>query len=226
MLTRTLSIAFMATIAVVSADAETDGRNGILLSKDRTRTIAEEPSAAPFVPYSNEDAALQTIFDNLGGAYPLGVYWCCSGATISGQFSEIETEFWAAAAFTPSVPLRVTAIKLAVGYVSGNAAHVTVSLNADAGGVPGAVLRSWDVSDIPNFRRCCSVVTKRDSAGIPVMAGTQYWVVVSTEDDSDVFAVWNLNDTDQVNTIPTAYASDGFWTSQMGTGFAFAVLGR
>jgi hypothetical protein len=226
MLTRTLSIAFMTTLVVVGADAETDGRKGVLLSKDGTRTIAEEPAAAPSVPYSDEDATLETIFDNLGGAYPLGAYWCCSGATISGHFSEIETEFWAAAAFTPTVSLRATAIKLAVGYVSGNATHLTLSLNADAGGVPGAALRSWDVSNLPNFRRCCAVVTKKDSAGIPVKAGTQYWVVLSTENDSDVYAVWNLNDTDQVNRIPTAYASDGAWTSQMGTGFAFSVLGR
>jgi hypothetical protein len=116
---------------------------------------------------------------------------------------------------------------------------VLLSLNNDDGtGKPGKVIAKWKVTGMPNFGACCSVETK-SSAGIPVMAGTQYWLVVSTEKKSDVWAAWNSDDTKQLLTeaIPQAYychsttgycgTFNGVWTPYQGyQGSAFAVLGK
>ena len=221
------TILYLAVPVLASLTAMAASKNGVTTGENGRRTIASKPASQPFTPYVDSDAGLNTIFNNLGSAYPLGAYWCCSGGTISGPLSEIETAFWEAAGFIPGSDGSITRIKVALGYVSGAAKDVILTLHEDAGGVPGAVLRRWKVTDMPAFRSCCEVSTKKDRVGIPVTGGKLYWVAVSTEPTSDIWVSWNLNDTDQVNAIPSAFAQDGVWTSRVGGshGFAFAVFG-
>jgi len=225
------------TVLAFTMNAMAARKDGIVLSKDGRRTISTNaPSRGQ--PYIENNAGLTTIFDNLAHKYPDGLYWCCAGATIEGSGSG-GPEWWQAAAFTPSTSLNLTKIEIAVGYIDGIYTDVLLSLNNDDGtGKPGTVIEKWKVTGLTAFGACCEVETKR-SAGIPVTAGTQYWLVVSTEKKSDVFAAWNSDDTKQLYTeaIPQAYycystagycgSANGVWTPYQGyQGSAFAVLGK
>jgi hypothetical protein len=138
---------------------------------------------------------------------------------------------------------RVTP-QVAVSWINagGKYTNVILSLNEDNGGVPGAVLEKWWAQIGRNkfvAGSCCAVTTKR-STGIPVTAGTQYWVVVSTEKKSDVMALWNPNDTKQ---LPKDAQTEAVWCSSSSgecdpsennvwtpfldyPGLAFAVFGK
>jgi hypothetical protein len=211
-------------VFALTMPASAASKKGIVTTQNGRQTVA--PQAKVFIPYVDDDAPLKTIYNNLGSAYPLGVYWCCTGGTISGPNSVIGDEFWDAAGFTPKADATVTKVKVAVGYVTGNVTHVIVTLSADNGGIPGKVLKKWKADNLPAFGSCCTVTTKKN-AGVKVKAGTLYWVTVQTENDSDIWAAWNLNDTDQVTLQPTAFAQDGVWSGGQGAPtYAFAVLGN
>jgi len=65
------------------------------------------------------------------------------------------------------------------------------------------------------------------SFGIPITAGSKYWVVVQTGPDTlDTWDAWNQNDTNQTNQ-PFASRTNGVWTQQgsklVGTGAAGAT---
>jgi hypothetical protein len=229
----TLTVLALASVTVFAA-----AKDGIVLSKDgRTVTTTNRtPSVKRTV---DSDAGLVKIFDNIGTAYPKGSYWCCEGYTIFGPTAiSGAPEYWEAGAFTPSANHTVTKVKVAVGYVEGANALV-LGLYSDANGVPGTAIKTWHLSNMPGFGSCCIVETKRDGAGIPVTAGTQYWIVLKTnKNSSNTFAAWNVNDTDQVDSAPTAFwcsadkggscgSSNDVWTpGQSIPGPAFGVLGN
>jgi hypothetical protein len=234
----------LTVLALASVTAFAASKDEVVLSKDGRTTIATRGASKASAPYVGVDAGLTVIFDNLGTKYPDGVYWCCEGATIFGPANTLGgPEYWEAAGFTPSTSLSVTKIQVAVGWVNykaGEFTDVLVSLNADDGtGRPGAVLKKWKTQISGDaFGSCCRVSTRSD-AGIPVTAGKQYWVVVSTEKKSDVWAAWNANDTKQLSTdaIPESFWCSGtssqcgsdnnVWTSSKGyPGYAFAVFGK
>ena len=59
----------------------------------------------------------------------------------------------------------------------------------DAGGVPGAVLEEKLVKDLETFGDCCTVAVDKLKKGVPVTAGTTYWVAAilpSKKTGSDV----------------------------------------
>jgi hypothetical protein len=150
-------------------------------------------------------------------------------------------EVWLAVGFTPDADQVVTKVEVAVSLFTGSN-ELELSVNNDASGLPGTAIRSWRLTKLPVFGSCCTVETKADSVGIPVTAGTQYWIVVKTRgSNSDTFADWNVEDIDQVDpyTVPVAfYCSDdkggncqnnNAWSlvTSLGTqGPAFAVLAR
>jgi hypothetical protein len=214
----------LAVLALASVTAFAASKDGIITSKDGRKTIATEraKSFTPFVPGKDP-----VIYGNFAIKYPDGVYWCCEGGTISGPNSVLATEYWEAAGFTPSASVNVTKIKVAVGYVTGTTTDVILSLNDDANGIPGNVIKKWKVKNLNTFGSCCTVESK--SGSIAVTAGTPYWVVVSTEATSDIWAAWNIDDTLQLPTdaIPSAYYTGGVWTGYQGyPGFAFEVDGK
>jgi hypothetical protein len=210
----------MALIFSIPALAVTTQR-GVTTSKDGRLTLAPPASASHVSPGAELPDALQ-IYNNLS-TYPLGRYWCCSGWTISGPNSLIGETFAAAMPFTPAGNATVTKIVVAVGYVTGTNG-VTVSLNSDAGGLPGAALASFDLSGLPQFGTCCTL--QLSNTGVPVTGGTKYWVVVATGDDTlDTWDAWNQNDTNQTNQ-PFASFNNGVWSPSLGILGGFAVLGK
>jgi hypothetical protein len=175
-----------------------------------------------------------TIYSSIGTAYPKATYWCCEGSTISGPSSPGNFEWWDGAAFTPSANATVTGVGLALGYISGTN-QVQVHLNQDANGIPGAALRTWTVQNIPGAGTCCTVTHVYDETGIPVTANTQYWITVTTNNnDEDIQAVWDVNDTDEIDPAPGAARcqgplcrGNGKWQSFQATpGLAFEVVGK
>jgi hypothetical protein len=197
-------------------------------SKDRKTTIVPASSRAR-TPYVNDDASLAVIFSNLATEYPLGLYWCCQGTTVSGPKSPGFVEWWHAAAFTPAADATATKITVSIGYLAGGG-NIILSLNADNAGIPGAVLEQWHLYDLGESGTCCSVQSKKFS-GIALTGGQQYWVVASTEANSDVWAAWNQADNDQVSSFLNAgytnQAQNPSWQSYTtNLNVAFAVYGQ
>jgi len=210
---------------LIAVPATARNQDGVTLSKDGHRTTVEHP-VEPVVPQELKlPSSLVKLYDN-SSKYTLGVYWCCNGWTVSGTGSQVGFQAAEAMPFTPSVNATVTRIGVAISYIAGDN-EVVVSLNADSGGLPGASLGSFTLSNLPSLGECCTTELESVS-GVPVSAGTQYWIVAqSTNPSSTTWAAWNENDTNQ-NTQPFAYQN-----SQQGSGWfategilgAFAVAG-
>ncbi|MGA8490770.1 MAG: choice-of-anchor R domain-containing protein [Terriglobales bacterium] len=228
----------LTVLALASLTAFAASKDGIVLSKDGRIVTATKPTKS-ITHTPSSDAGLVKIYDNIGSAYPKGTYWCCEGYTIFGPTAiSGAPEYWEAGAFTPKANRTVTSVRVAVGYVEGYNGLV-IGLYADANGVPGTAIKTWSVTGLPNFGSCCAVVEAKDSAGIPVTARTQYWIVLKTnKKSSSTFAAWNVNDTDQVDPTPTAFwcsddkggscgSSNDVWAAGSSVpGPAFAVLGN
>jgi hypothetical protein len=229
----TLTVLVLASVTAFAAS-----NDGVTLSRDGRMTIATKPGPATMRTPSS-DAGLVKIFSNIGTAYPKGEYWCCTGATIFGPTAATGApEFWEAAAFTPKSNRTATKIEVAVGFVTGTNGLV-LTVNEDASGVPGKVIKTYNLSNLPVFGSCCVLATKTDSTGIPVTKGTQYWIVLKTnKKESNTWAAWNLNDTNQTEPAPSAFwcsddkggscgtSNDKWVASQSQPGLGFAVLGN
>ena len=210
----------MALIFSIPALAVTN-HHGVTTSKDGRVTIASSPGSANAPVVDITDGALKTIYNNFS-SYPLGRYWCCSGWTVSGPNSIIGDDIAVAMPFTAPGNATVTRIVVGVGYVTG-ANGVTVSLYNDSGGLPGTSLGNLDQTGLPQFGTCCTVLVS--NVGIPITAGSKYWVVVQTGPDTlDTWDAWNQNDTNQTNQ-PFASRTNGVWTPSLGILGAFAVQG-
>lgn len=184
-------------IAAAPADRTVIGPDGHTLIITRS-THDGRPAGTPAGPGGSN-----VIFDNIGDAYPLGAYWCCSGVVVSGANAISGfPEYWEAAAFTPQSDATISKIVVAMSYVSGEN-NFTLNLMDDDGGLPGATIASWKIKDLPQYGGCCVVATKKQ-LNLPVLAGTQYWLAITTRKKSDAYGAWNRNDTDQVNGVNRA----------------------
>jgi|SRR5580698_352509 hypothetical protein len=216
-----LSVLTLAGIVALAAG----GHHGIVTSQDGRLAIATK-GPSHITPGKTVPSGLTTIAGNLS-AYPNGVYFCCYGDTISGPDSFLGAAYWIGIPFTPSVNYSVKEIKAAVGWGQSGTNGVTLSLNADANGLPGAALASENVSNLGIFGDCCTLAIAGSHAGITVNAGTQYWVVVSTSSSTETtFDAWSFNTTD-MRDYPYAYynSTNGGWASSDGLLPGYAVLG-
>jgi hypothetical protein len=210
---------------------------GIELSKDHSRTfVLTSPSS--IVHNLPGDGGLVTIVDNIGKKYPQGSYWCCTGNSLFGpEGLPGNSEFWLGAAFTPNANHTVTRIEVAATNVQGPNSMM-LSIASDSNGVPGQVLKSWVIKNLPPLGSCCVVVVQDDKSGVPVTAGQQYWITLTTDsNEANTWATWQYNDTDQVDPGKVAYycsddvsgncVTDDVWTATTYTpGLAFAVKGK
>ena len=221
-----ISVAILATVTFASAQTSA-ARKAIQTKDGKTIITASSHANTPYVDVSN---GLKAIYSNLATDYPKGLYWCCEGATISGPKNPpLFIEWWHAAAFTPTADATVKEIVVSIGYLSGNVTSVILSLNADNNGIPGDALVQWTLSDLGSAGTCCTVQTK-SSSGVPVTAGTQYWVTVTTGPDSDINASWNVADNDQIDNFLNAGLTNqndnGWLASPTSPNVVFAVLGQ
>jgi hypothetical protein len=198
--------------------------NGVTLSKDgRSVTVAH--GIASYVMHAPKKSK-PVIFSNIGYDYPKGLYFCCYGGTISGPKSELDEQVWDAVAFTPSKSGTVSEVEVGVGYFAGTNG-VNIGVYSDSGGVPGTSLYSKDVTGLPNGGGCCTTQTLKVK-GVSVTAGTQYWVVISTDSNNDdFFGFWNYNSTDQVDPVTEAQNDGTSWSSFSGVpAFNVTVYGK
>jgi hypothetical protein len=198
------------------------------------RFIRATRAPSHITPAPQEDAKLKTIAGNFS-TYPNATYFSIWGETVAQGGANFPFQTWAAVAFTPTANATVTRIESSAGRQGGGTAGYEMGLYADAGGVPGNPIKSFHISKLPAYGQCCTVAIANDKAGIPVTAGTQYWVVVSTTaKDIDIYA-WAFNSTD-MRPHPTAYwckgssnycgQNSGKWVLNQYVQYGFNVLGH
>jgi hypothetical protein len=132
------------------------------------------------------------VFSNFGKKnhlYEDTVAWDVAGPESGVQQQRV------AMPFTPSFDAKVTQISVAVEHNLGSPNSFVLSLTADNGGqIPGKVIRSWIVSNAPEFGTCCTVDTVNDIKRLIVNKGTQYWVVAKTNGDEEGTRMeWDLS---------------------------------
>jgi hypothetical protein len=213
----------LAAMTVLSASALAAGPNGATAHADGRTTIATGAGAAAVLPRQSLGVdGLKEIYSTYN-TDPNNAYDCCSGWTISAEGSVVGARQDVAMPFTPSANYAVKTISVAVGYVTGTNG-VTVSLNADAGGVPGGVIKKGHVTGLPTFGTCC-VTVSIGTKGSPVNAGTQYWVVVKTDKKTpDTWDAWNMNNVGLQGTF--AFNTGTGWQASSGPLGAFNVVGK
>ena len=223
MFMKNVAVSALLALAVSGLPAAAQEVHGVTVEGPHAKmTVTLE---APQAIGSNrvDDFGLVTIYDSIAGKYPKGRYWCCSGYNVMGQNQGTQ---WMGGAFTPGANHTATRIEIAVGWSQGPNG-VVVSINSDNNGVPGTALKTWNVSNLPIFGTCCTLVVKTDKAGIPLTGGRQYWIVLSTNgNENDTVDAWNVSDADQIDNGNFASWSSGTWhTFQTAPGLAFAVKG-
>jgi hypothetical protein len=146
------------------------------------------------------------IFDSIGS----GGYNCCSGWTISGPSSAVGEQIWSADQITPTVTAKVKKIVAGVGYVTGNNA-AELAIYSDASGVPGNLLWSGDVSNLPVFGSTGTVTVQAKVTGVKVKANKPFWVAVQTDSNSsNTWDAWNVSNT---TNAPLAQNTGSGWTN-------------
>ena len=112
--------------------------------------------------------------------------WCVSGASTTNCGPA--TTRYIAASFAPCSSFTLSTILLPLSYISGSNGAV-INLMSNSGGVPGALLESWSVSNLPSGASLTSIPSKLS----PVLqSGRTYWVEVEPL-AADSLLYWNTN---------------------------------
>lgn len=217
----------LIAVALAGSAATASPVHGIMLSRNGWTTSVTRGSGIYLASPRHDDGAT-AIFSNIGVKYPLGLYFCCSGATISGPDSVLNFQSWPAMQFTPSTDAVVTEIDVAVEWISGTN-EVDLGLYSDADGVPGTLLKLFRATGLESVGGCCSFAVGKDRQGIAVSGSTPYWVAVTTDTNApDTFASWEFNSTDQLDALPSAVNKGSGWVTNGGAvpAASFAVYGK
>jgi hypothetical protein len=133
---------------------------------------------------------LTKIHSNLGSrtdAFDDGISWSITGP---------ENPRWGigylAMPFTPKANSTAKEVLIALGFVTGGFNKGSISIFTDARGVPDKPLKTWATGDFPREGQCCKLVALKDSTGVPLQGGTQYWVVAHTGPRSKAQYQWNF----------------------------------
>jgi len=165
---------------------------------------------------------LGIIYSNLGTEDD--VYDCCTALTSAGSASPVGEAVEVANAFTPATDATISQVQMALAYALGTNA-ITVSLRSDDNGLPGTAIAQWAPTDLPSLDTCCDLMTQDFPDGIPVIGGTQYWLVVrQTSASGDAWNAWNLNTTNASG--PFAIKVGSFRNQGIRQQGAFAILGQ
>jgi hypothetical protein len=180
----------LVTLAATGASAQSN-KDGVVTINGGSRTLFLKPPLrvpAPDVPLP---AGVVAIYSNLGKGQQ--TYNPNAGVGIVGKDAGQPLPQWVAIAFTPTADRLVQGIRVGATYVSGSN-EMALLLAADDNGIPGATLHAWKLSNLPEFGSCCILQTREYVTGIPVKAGTQYWVVLRTmPQGTDTYGVWDDN---------------------------------
>ncbi len=230
-----LSLACFALFASATFTVLASGKKNINyeFSADGRFVRATSPPAS-IMPGPEPDAKTKKIFSNFS-RYKLATYFSIWGNTIAQGGSEFPFQTWVAEAFTPTANATVTKIETSAGRQSSGNGGFEIGLYTDAAGVPGTVLQTVHVSNLPQYGQCCDVSTANFTTGVQVTAGTQYWVVVSTtSQDPDIYA-WAFNSTNMTAQPAASWclgsstycgSNSGVWVPYSYVQLGFAVFGN
>jgi len=227
-----LALAMLASITAAAADD-----TGVSLTRDGRMAIATK-APSTVTPAQLDPAGNKVISGNLSD-FPFGIFFCCFGNTISGSSSALGFEVWVAIPFTPATNVSIHKLEASVGWIENTDTNFLLSVYHDDNGVPGKAIKTFAVVAANQYGACCTLVTASSSAGIPVAAGTQYWLVVSTNDKKHgaFFGGWAFNSTDMRAHLIASWckstgtqcgSNNGKWVAgQSGDPLpAYAVLGH
>lgn len=208
------SLALLGALLVVSfagttALAQATSGGTVAVTKTSAKARAVKPAA-------QKAESLNEVFSTFGTDSE-ALYDCCSGWSLNGKATgEMQ---YIAVAFTPAADANIRKIIVGMGYFGGTPS-VSISLRADKGGVPGEELGHFKATDLVEFGNCCETEAGR-LKGIPVTAGTQYWVAAKPA--ADLSGGWNWNTVGASGTFAGRH-EDG-WYATSGTLPAIRILG-
>jgi hypothetical protein len=192
----------------------------VLAQARHPQAAASAPSAINR-PMDNPDAGLRKIFSNLGT--PTDAYDSTNGYFVSGQNNSLNAQKQdIAIPFKPRGNATILQVKLALQYYGYGANTAQVAIYSDAGGLPGAPLAKADLRDFEPFGSGCCVLAKwRLRTGLPVVQGTQYWVVGTTDNRSlDSVNTWDFVWDDAPGTFAFQQNNGGWILLGPGDGYA------
>ena len=226
-----LSASCLIVILLASMALVASGEKKFAFSPD-LRTVRANNPPAQVTPAPAIDEGLSVIAGNFS-SYPYATYFSIFGNTIDQGVNGYPFLIWQGEAFIPTADATVKQIQVGVGDLNAGYGSIQLSLYDDANGVPGNVLKSVNVKNVQPYGECCAPTTAKLGEGVPVTAGTQYWVVVSTTPkDVDIYG-WNFNTTNMTAQLSAAYcvsttycSNSGVWVPYLYAQNAFQVLGK
>lgn len=212
----------LLTVAILLPASALAAPHSVTLTPNGAMTVFHGTPGKHMLSNWNPPPHKSVIFSTLG---PDNAYDPSHGWTIANTGAVGFTQ-WFAFPITPSADATVTKIVEAVGYVTGTNS-VTVALMADNGGVPGAVLEKKTVTNLDTFGNCCNVAVAKWKTGVPVTAGTTYWVaaLLPKKSQANTWDAWNLSTADP-DSVPAAFYNGSSWVQTTAQYSAFAVYGQ
>jgi hypothetical protein len=208
----------VAVLALASATLFAQTVPGVVTINGGKNTVSlKAPTKTASIPNHEPGGAFYTNF--VSGSSP---YICNTGYTVSDG-SPINTEYSPASQFVSTKTGTTTAIRIAVGFVTGTNG-ATVILDKDCAGIPcGKVdktnLCKGNISNLPTFGQSCTQIEHVKCAA-KLKKGKPYWVYVQS--DANSWDAWNLANTATGNTAEST--NDAAWVAGSGGSLgAFAV---
>lgn len=175
---------------------------------------------------SNVSTSDVTIFTNLGTTLLNSRYNPYSSHYVTGPSAPDFAENWLALPFTPRADTHAKSLAAAIGYIKGTK-KVNLGIYSDSGGSVGTLLPGGQGSttDIPTSGDCCQLTkVNLPGEGAALAAGTQYWLVASTDDVNapDFEGAWA-----DANAFSAYQAPEDFinWTDLSGLWLAAEIRG-
>jgi len=208
-----------AAVALASTATLAAPANSLLSNGAAVTTVARGLDTGVFY-HAHAPKKATVIFDSIG----TGGYNCCSGWTISGPSSVIGAEYWPAIQITPTVSGKVTSVVAGVGYVTGNNS-VELAIYADSSGLPGKMLWSADVSNLPVFGATSTMTVTAKVTKVKIKANTPFWVATQTDSNSsNTWDAWNQSTT--TNATLAEYNGTSWTNYGSNTAGAVTVYGK
>jgi 6-phosphogluconolactonase (cycloisomerase 2 family) len=170
------------------------------MTPSSTAAAGETPTRIAIVdPTSNVPDTI--IYSSMGDV-------CCSAFNVSGATSS-QGYAEAAMLFVPTSSSQLTRIDVSLTYTGGTNSGPTLTLNSDSGGLPGAVLMSWNLTGpllniLSNAKCCTAIESVTANSQLVLNAGSRYWLVASpgASDTWDGWVLGGITATVAVETNP------------------------
>ena len=218
----------LATAALLCSAAASFAAPSAPITTNADHTILyAHPTESHYTPPLAHHQAMPVIYQNFATSYPKGPYIATAGYALSGP-QTLFGQLWLANAFTPAATASVQEVDLPLGITFGSHNHAQVHIYADANGMPGPDLWTHEVVLEQQLGDCCSITAIHLKQPLKVVAGTQYWIGLTTlAGEPDVLGFWNLDALNQVDQVTQAVNRGAGWVVFQGAPTsAFGIYGK